>query len=170
MRSSMTAFLLPDDAHALIRDAHQYWLRIHPVSDGKPRLPGRQHFDPLDIPKLLPHVWLIDILPGTPPRFRYRVVGTALDHGMGRSLTGRTMDEVIPGFYDLPEISAPYIAMLDDPQPSYRKGSPIFAHNRQFRSLERILLPLSRHGMTADMLFCVTLFYLPDGAIIGSTT
>ncbi|WP_341899061.1 PAS domain-containing protein [Ferrovibrio terrae] len=163
----MTASPLPDDAHVLIRDAYQYWLRIHPAPD---RLPGRQHFDPLDIPHLLPHVWLVDVIRGAPPRFRYRIVGTALDHSMGRSLSGQMLDDVIPNFYTAPALSAPYIAMLTEPRPAYRKGAPIFAHNRQFRMIERLLLPLARDGVAPDILFCVTLFYLPDGTVIGSTT
>jgi hypothetical protein len=163
----MIASPLPDDAHVLIRDAYQYWLRIHPAPD---RFPGRQHFDPLDIPHLLSHVWLVDVIRGAPPRFRYRIVGTALNRSMGHSLTGQMMDAVNPDFYTVPEMSAPYIAMLAKPAPAYRKGAPLFAHNRQFRSLERLLLPLARNGTETDMLFCLTLFYLPDGSIIGSTT
>lgn len=167
MRSPMTAFSLPADAHDLIRETHGYWLQIHPEPGV---LPGRQHFDPLDIPRLLSHIWMVDVEPSDPPQFRYRVVGTAVDRSFGLNLTGKRLDEVMPEFFEKPEIAAPYLAMLENPRPSYRKGTPVFAHNRQFRLLERLLLPLARDGRHVDMMFCITLFYLPDGSIIGSTT
>lgn len=165
MRSSMTAFSLPEDASPLIQRAYQYWQQIAPAPG---RLPGRQHFDPLAIPSLLPHVWLVDVTDGTPPVFRYRLVGTAVDRAMGRTHTGQRMDAVMPDFYLKPAVCGPYIAMLTTPQPSYRKGLPLFAHNRLYHALERILLPMARDGITVDMLFCLTLFYMPDGTVIGS--
>lgn len=168
MPPPMTTFALPDDAHALIRDAYHYWLRIHPDANGETgRLPGRQHFDPLDIPRLLTHVWMVDVEPGDQPVFRYRVVGSAVDHSLGLKLTGRRLDDVMPDFLTNPELSAPYLAILRDSTPRYRKGAPVFAHNRQFRLMERLAMPLARDGRTIDMLFCITLYYLPEGTIIG---
>ena len=38
--------------HPKTRRVHDYWREIHP---GK-NLPGRQHFDPLDIPDLMPQI------------------------------------------------------------------------------------------------------------------
>jgi hypothetical protein len=40
------------------RRLYEYWRYLHPT-DG--RLPGRQHFDPLDIADLMPLVWMLDI-------------------------------------------------------------------------------------------------------------
>lgn len=161
----MAAFLIPTTAHPAIREAYDYWLAAAP---GAGRLPGRDHLDPLDIPRLLPHVWLVDVENGEPAAFRYRIVGTAIDRAMGRTLAGCRMHEVSPDFYDRPEVCGPYLTMLQDRQPSYRKGLPLFAHNQQYCELERLLMPLARDGRRVDMLFCVTLFYLPDGTIIKS--
>jgi hypothetical protein len=161
------AFQLPDTAHPLIRAAFDYWRQIHPADA---TLPGRQHFDPLHIPHLLPHVWLVDVLRGAhaAPAFRYRVVGTAVDRSMGQTLTGKYMDVVIPGFNDDPRLCGPYITAAETACPSYRKGPPLFRHNQQYRMLERLLLPLARDGSMVDMLFCVTLFYAADGHLLGS--
>lgn len=58
------------DEHRLLFD---YWDKIR----GDFPMPSRADFDPVDIPRLLPFIGLTDIvLPG--PRFRYRVVGTAM--------------------------------------------------------------------------------------------
>lgn len=40
----------PADCEPKIRAAYDYWRRIHPAQG----LPGRQHFDPANIPRLLP--------------------------------------------------------------------------------------------------------------------
>jgi hypothetical protein len=161
----MAAFLLPPTAHPAIREAYDYWLAARPVPD---RLPGRRNLDPLDIPRLLPHVWLVDVENGDPVVFRYRIVGTAIDRAMERTLAGRRMHEVSPDFYTRPEVCGPYLTLLQSCQPSYRKGLPLFAHNQQYSELERLLMPLATDGNTVDMLFCITLFYLPDGSIIKS--
>src|SRR5260370_36208614 len=50
-----------------------YWLSIAPAG----RLPGRQHFDPLDIVALMPRVWILDVVrEASGPRFCYRLVCT----------------------------------------------------------------------------------------------
>ena len=165
--NATASFRLPDTAHALVRAAYTYWLEIHPAG----HLPGRQHFDPLHIPLLLPHIWLLDVQRDAASRavdFRYRVVGTAVDLSMGQTLTGKRMDAVIPGFSDDTRLSAPYVAAAERSQLSYRKGAPLFGHNQQYRALERLLMPLARDGRTVDMLFCITLFYGADNRLLGS--
>lgn len=161
-------FRLPDTAHALVRAAYTYWRGIHPEDAG---LPGRRHLDPLHIPHLLPHIWLVDVLRDAasgPLGFRYRVVGTAVDRGMGQTLTGKRMDAVIPGFNEDERLRAPYVAAVEAMLPSYRKGLPLFQHNQQYRELERLLMPLAHDGRSVDMLFCITLFYGADGRLLGS--
>ena len=70
--------VLPADLHAGLRYGRHralfaYWEEIR----GEHAMPSRVDFDPVDIPKLLPYVALVDIVqPG--PKFRYRVVGTAM--------------------------------------------------------------------------------------------
>lgn len=162
------AFELPDTAHALIRAAYTYWRNIHP---GNSALPGRQHFDPLHIPLLLPHVWLLDVLrdaPADAPALRYRVVGSAVDRGMGQTLTGKRMEAVIPGFQENTHLCGPYFSAVDAARPSYRKGLPMFRHNQHYHELERLLMPLAHDGCMVDMLFCITLFYAANGRLLGS--
>jgi hypothetical protein len=61
--------------NAAFLEFYEYWL-------GKGRgagkaMPARADIDPLDIPALLANVFLIDVVPGNPRRFRFRLVGTA---------------------------------------------------------------------------------------------
>ena len=161
-------FRLSETAHPMVGAAFAYWRGIRPDDAA---LPGRQHLDPLHIPHLLPHIWLVDVLRDVPngaPTFRYRVVGTAVDRGMGQTLTGKRMDEVIAGFNDDQRLRGPYLSAAEAAMPSYRKGAPLFGHNQQYRELERLLMPLARDGRIVDMLFCITLFYGADGRLLGS--
>jgi len=40
-----------------VKSLYSYWRAISPPG----RLPGRQHFDPLDVPRLLPNIWQIGV-------------------------------------------------------------------------------------------------------------
>ena len=72
-----------------IRDMLRNWLAIHPGTS----LPGRQHFDPLNIPRLLKNVILTDV-ERDPYRFKVRVLGTIIADAFGKDFTGQYMDEV----------------------------------------------------------------------------
>lgn len=160
----MSGFILSENAHSLIKDSYAYWQRIHPLAG----LPGRQHVEPLDISHLLAHIWLVDV-ESDPRRFRYRLVGSAIDCGMGRTLTGRWLDEVNARFFQDPLLNGAYFAVTTTGQPDYRVGTPIFAENQHCSWLERLLMPLARNGSDVDMLFCCTVFYDEEGAVMGAT-
>jgi hypothetical protein len=72
-----------------IRDAYAYWRRIA----GARALPRRRDLDPLDIPKLLPHVMLVEV--HGPGRYRYRLIGTAIAQEQGTNATGKFVHEAI---------------------------------------------------------------------------
>ena len=72
---------IADESHNDIKVLYDYWCRIAPAG----RLPGRQHFDPLDIPHLLPNIWLLDVH-RDPIRFWRRLVGTRIEEFAGKSL------------------------------------------------------------------------------------
>lgn len=62
------------------------------------RLPSRGDLDPAEIPRLLPNLFLIDVL-RDPLRFRYRLIGTAITERFQRDSTGRLIDESLYGPY-----------------------------------------------------------------------
>ncbi len=55
-------------------------------------MPARRDIDPVEVPTLLPHLQLIEIVAGG--RFRYRLIGTALAEAFGRDYTGQYPDEL----------------------------------------------------------------------------
>src|SRR5579863_3722015 len=71
----------------------EYWHSMRPAPG---LLPGRQHFDPLDIPGLMPNIFMLDRFPDS-GRLRYRLVGTRVVEAMLRDLTGKWYDEAHPG-------------------------------------------------------------------------
>jgi hypothetical protein len=56
--------------------------------------PARADIDPIDIPSLLEHLLLLDVL-RDPPDFRYRLVGGHIVEHVGRNLQGRTFRDLI---------------------------------------------------------------------------
>ena len=75
--------------------ALEHWGRL---CDGR-RLPPREALDPADIKPLLPRVMLVDVIPGEPPRFRYRLSGTAIGNAHGRDLKELYAEDLQPPAY-----------------------------------------------------------------------
>ncbi|MGD8810029.1 MAG: PAS domain-containing protein [Gammaproteobacteria bacterium] len=143
---------IPADCHPKIGEAVAYWLSIKP--DGG--LPGRQHFDPTDIPRLLRGVWLIDVQ-RDPLSFVFRLVGTGVVEFFGADPTGENLNDV---FEDFPETVAckDFRQVVETGAPSWRRGTPQLRHESKFSRLERVYLPLARNGKEVDLIFCLSVF------------
>ena len=145
---------VPETCHPKIRRVVEYWRKIHPAEGV---LPGRQHFDPIDIPQLLPNVWLIDVS-HDPLRFRFRLLGTAVVEYAGEDNTGRWFDEAMPNFN--PRVFAD---VVETGLPSWARTRSRMRPYKEYRELERVRLPLARDGKTVDMILCLTVFYDKTG-------
>jgi hypothetical protein len=144
------SFVLPADCVPEIRAFYDYW-------DGKRggrAMPSRAELDPVDIPRLLRHVFLIDVPPAS-GALRYRVFGTALAEMFRRDLTGL---EVGAGSQPehLPGIVARYARILEDSVPFFHRDRMRECAN-DFTSVERIILPLSHDGARVDQLIGMTI-------------
>lgn len=163
----LTAFALPADAHPVMHDGFACWRDAAPAPG---RLPGRQHIDPLRMPRLLPHVWLMEVHPPAAgmsiPRFRFRLVGSHVDLGFGGPRTGCWLDEIEPDFNTVPAMQAHFFACARDGQPSHRRGQPRFRFNADAASLERLMLPLAADGRHVDMLLGFTVFFDSRGELL----
>lgn len=158
-------FSLPHDAHPVIRETYLYWHAARPAPD---LLPGRRNIDPLNIPRLLPYIWLLEVHEPAGkermPRLRYRLLGSHVDLGFGSSKTGLWMHEVEPDFAADPRLHGAYLAVIAEMRPNYRKGRPHFSINRGASAVERIFLPLAGDGRNVDMIFGCTIFFDSNGA------
>jgi hypothetical protein len=148
-----------EDCHEKIRQIVEYWLSIHPPTG----LPGRQHFDPMEIPGLLPYIRLLDVV-GSLPRFRVRLLGTQVREYMGEEQTGRWLDEVFPNLHGS-VTHVELVKTLTMKMPRWRKGKPAIALDRIFLEMERVYLPFARDGRKVDMLLTFHLVTEGEGAI-----
>jgi hypothetical protein len=143
-------FQLPADCRPEIRLFYAYW-------DGKRqgrRFPARADLDPLDIPSLLRHIFLIDVRPEL-PRLTYRVFGTALVELFKRDLTGQEVGaglrpEQIPGLRDR------YARILRDGMPFYHRDR-MHETTNDYSEVERVILPLSDGGPEIRQLIGMTI-------------
>ena len=74
---------------AELRQLHDYWL----AKKGQRLAPARSDISPADMRKLLPHVFLLEVV-GCPRRFKFRLAGTEVVERYGEELTGRFLDEI----------------------------------------------------------------------------
>ena len=150
----MATSALPAAGDPRLAQLYRYWLSITPRGGG---LPGRQHFDPLDIPSLLPWLWLVDVW-RAPLRFRYRLLGTEHVRVMERDMTGQWIDEAHAGFTGS-DTYPQFVAAAERAAIGYRKGEPPFHVAKDHLEMERLLLPLAADGKAVDMLLAITVYH-----------
>ena len=135
----------------------KYWLSLKRKED----LPGRQHFDPLDIPDLMSRVWMLDVL-REPLRFRYRLAGTKEVETLGREVTGKMFDEVHSHRYN--RIVGRLSEVVHRGVATYRKGKIIALPRKEYVVMENCLVPMARDGAIVDLLIGITVVYELDGS------
>jgi hypothetical protein len=150
LHGALIAELLPSHSHPKIRALYAYWLGKR---RGRP-MPSRPDLDPVEIPTLLPHVFLVDV-PGDGGPLVYRLSGTAVVALMGQDVTGQRV-----GDGTLPQHRAEVVARYGSVA---REGRPFFHQARlrdytnDFADVDRILLPLSGDGVRVNMLLGMTI-------------
>jgi len=137
---------VPENCHPAVRTIVGYWVRIHPAAG----LPGRQHFDPIDVPRLLSNIRLLDVI-GCPPRFRVRLMGTRLREFFGSDQTGRWLDEVFSNL-DGSITQSELLKAVETKAPRWRRGKPALDVEKDFMDMERVYLPFARDGQRVDMI------------------
>ncbi len=140
-------------------EAYDYW-RCKVAGSAIPR---RSDIDPTEIPRLLPDVMLVDVLPQG--RYRYRLIGTENALAQGLNATGRYLDEVLPG----PEYKAHVIALYDECVGSRRalySECLFMAPDRRApeRHTKVLFMPLAEDGETVNMVFVMQVFFYIDQA------
>ena len=147
------AEVLAQDLHPRVRAIAEYWATMGVTG----RLPGRQHLDPLRVPRLLPNVWLVDVERSPRLRFRYRLTGTRIAQAFSDDPTGRYLDEVHAGFASN-GVCQYLTEVVEGREPSWRAGKPKFGELYDFAHVERIYLPLATDGETVDMILAFSIF------------
>lgn len=132
----------------LALQVEDYW-RARCYGAGRGILPHRRDIDPAALGRLLPNVFLLDVV-GPARRLRWRLVGSAIAFHEGRDPTGRWVEDgLVP---DQAEIMG-YFAetTIRERRPTCHGGRWCDSTERQ-QVLARLLVPLSEEGSVVSTL------------------
>jgi hypothetical protein len=136
----------PVMANDVIAQARSYWERIR----GERMMPRRRDLDPVDIPRLLPFVMLVDVL-ADPLDFRFRLIGSSIQAILARNYAGRRFSE-LPHMRKGNVIWAEYEAVVA----YHRPTSAIINYvgsDRYVQAVRHCLMPLSNDDRALNMIF-----------------
>jgi hypothetical protein len=125
-----------------LRELADYWLARR---DGS-AIPRHIDVDQADLNEHLPRLILADVV-RPPLRFRFRLVGSELEHQLGEQYTGKTIDASAGAFFK------PYKACVEQVRPIREYLRYDFDDGGPVGEFERLLLPLSDDGETVTMVF-----------------
>lgn len=123
-------------------------------------LPARADINPIDLPKLIGSLMLLDV-EQNPLRLRYRLIGTTITTMMDRDSTGRYYDEM----YEPDLLEAVYESfrwIIAERRPLRAHGDAFYPDKNCYW-YEIVNLPLAADGETVDMMLCGLLFHGTDG-------
>ncbi|WP_341911822.1 hypothetical protein [Ferrovibrio terrae] len=141
--------------HPIVRDFLTYYAGIHPAD----ALPSRNAFDPMAIPRLLPHLVLAEVehqADGRPARFRIKVAGEEVVAALRMPLIGRYMDEIA----NTSEPTARFPiesrhSVVETGCMIYRRGKPRLRFPLDYAEVEYAHCPLAEDGVTVDHIMTV---------------
>lgn len=119
-------------------------------------LPGRQHFDPSAVGRLLPQVLTLDLVreKGEISAVRFRLIGSMIRDAYGEDTTGKTV-EVFPEHFRLAAETGRPVWRFGPPSQSILKG--------RVTAIENLMLPLAADGKTVDVLVMLSVFFDQSG-------
>jgi hypothetical protein len=133
------------------------------IPDG--RLPDRSGFDPVDMPDLLPRLWLLDVR-HEPFDLVYRLCGTKEADSLEFEPTGRSfLDVHRERIAAVPDILTRYRDMARDGIATWRRGPLAFRHRDRHKSVENLMVPMTDGGERVAILMCLSLVFRIDGTI-----
>jgi hypothetical protein len=141
-----------------LRQLYDYWHQRR----GARRCPARSDIDPVDIPALLPHLMLTEVIDGG-ARFRWRLIGTTVERYFGAAMTGRYIDDMLRDQYR-DYIEGLYRSVVAGCTPvysenGYNTSTAGFDACSEVLRTSRLLLPLGPDGETVTMVLVGQVFF-----------
>lgn len=130
----------------ILQEIYVHWFGLTPESG----MPARSDFDPANIPLLLPHIYLIDVVDGGAD-FRYRLVGTHITEAVGFDFTGQLVSDFMRTNESEDRVNE-YHRCLETGQPNC-KSSDLVDYGREHMLYERLLCPMSRSTGAVELIF-----------------
>lgn len=101
--------------------------------------PRREDLDPVDIPQLLPAIFLVQVPTAETEDYVFRLAGEDVCALYGQPLRGKTVSDILcPEMVDL--VRAQYTEMVKDPRPRFIRFKMLKGQGRYY-DCERALLP-----------------------------
>ena len=145
--------ILDQELSAVQKEFLAYWRK----QAGGRIAPGRQDFDVLDVPTLMPHVIIFDIL-SDPLDFRYRLVGTTVREMSAEDYTGKKLSE-FDGRGPGSKIWTVLETVRVSQKPAYH-SIPYVGPKEDFLKLNDLFLPFVDDNMETSMILLVS-YFLP---------
>lgn len=142
-----------NDADALLTHVEACW---RDACAGR-AMPRRTDISPSRLGRALPFVALLDVIPGTPIDFQYRLIGQHLIVNTGQNLTGKrclSLPSTSPTGRPIYEAYSKCVATRQ----IVRIDLDLRNMNDTKRRLRGVLFPLSEDGTTPNALLTVALF------------
>ena len=124
-------------------------------------LPSRRDFDPTDVPRLLPHIWLIE-LGADVHGHRYRLAGSTVAASVGMDYTGKRLVDVHPDLTVRPDAYAFIDEVRETRLPHWFNGKPRATHSARIVRIQNLIAPLAGDEGTVDFLLGIAIMQLAD--------
>jgi hypothetical protein len=135
----------------VLQQLHKHWHRQR----GARTMPARPDIDVAEIPTLLPHMFVIDVLEN-PRELRFRVAGAHMRQALGEELTGRHIAGAFPPDFG-GEVKAIWSRVVDQKTP-VRSWGDLRVPGKEFLKWEGAAMPLSSDSAAVNMLLGSVIF------------
>jgi hypothetical protein len=132
-------------SHPRLQRLYGYWS----TKKGPRKMPSRADIDVLDLRYILGNIILVDVIEGSPPRFRIRLHGSNLSERAGYELTGKMLDE-LPESEFRTQVRERWTEVATTGEPRHCDRNLHVFDSRSYH-YESIVLPLSADGETVNM-------------------
>ena len=119
------------------------------VTRGRP-LPSRADFDPTQHRRLLPHIFIMEVVP-PPDYYVQRLVGSTVESFYGTRLGGQALRQSFPGD-GADRLTRLYDAIRASRKPCFRTGYTYWWAQKSYRRFESCFFPLSPDGVEVNMI------------------
>lgn len=135
---------------------YQYWN----AARGDRFAPARADFDPVDVPYLLPNLYIYKVLTD-PLDYELTLLGTKMVEMMGRDATGQRLDQVISGLEGVAHMRKEYDRVYTTREFVYSEVAAAWV-GRDYIMYRRLLLPFSDDGKTVNRILGCAFFTIKE--------
>jgi len=132
------------------------------------KMPDYKTLDLMQIPQLVPHIWVIDAREGVGKGMKFLFSGTEIDRHFGRNLMGVYLVDNNAGIHSR-EVYGAYRSVFIDKQPVFTERSDYYpdVEPQVERRIRTVCFPCSNDGETVDYGIGLATFEKTDSHVLG---